>query len=137
MDVKEVRKIGVNKFPPPSLSPVSVDDCLTNASEKDFRLAATSDARRRPDLKFPAQDRGDTASVYTKGDTASVYPKKHYRCGFDITGRQKWYLELTNGRLVSSKDENYIFWLKKFSINEKQTFLERKTRRNEIPPAKK
>ena len=123
MDVKEVRKIGVNKFPPPS--PVSVDDCLTNASEKDFRLAATSDARRRPDLKFPAQDRGDTASVY---------PKKHSWCGFDITGRQKWYLELTNGRLVSSKDENYIFWLKKFSINEKQTFLERKTRRNEIPP---
>lgn len=109
MDIKEVGKFGI--IPSPS-------------------LAVTSDTKYRLE-QFSAQDRG--VNVYTKGDTANVYPKKHYWCGFDITGRQKWYLELTNGRLVSSKDENYIFWLKKFSINEKKTLLERKTRRNEIP----
>jgi hypothetical protein len=63
------------------------------------------------------------------GRSVNVYPKKHYWCGFDIAGRQKWYIELTNGRLVSSKDENYFFWLKKFSINEKQSLLEHRTKK--------
>jgi hypothetical protein len=51
-----------------------------------------------------------------------VYPRKHYWSGFDEKGVRKWYIELSNGRIVSSKDENYFFWLKKHTANEKQSF---------------
>jgi len=50
----------------------------------------------------------------------NVYPEKHYWCGFDDSGSQKWYIKLSNGRIVSNKDENYFFWLKKYTTNEKQ-----------------
>lgn len=56
-------------------------------------------------------------NVY-KRDT--VYPRKHFWCGFDETGRQKWFIELSNNRIISSKDENYFFWLKKYTNNERQ-----------------
>lgn len=56
-------------------------------------------------------------NVMYKRDT--VYPKKHFWCGFDETGRQKWFIELSNNRIISSKDENYFFWLKKYTTNER------------------
>jgi len=45
----------------------------------------------------------------------NVYPKRNFWCNFDKTGRQKWFIELSNGRLISDKDENYFFWLKKYT----------------------
>lgn len=50
----------------------------------------------------------------------NVHPEKHYWCGFDDSGRQKWYIKLSNGRIVGDKDENYFFWLKKYTTNERQ-----------------
>ena len=45
----------------------------------------------------------------------NVYPKRSFWCNFDKNGKQKWFIELSNGRLVSDKDENYFFWLKKYT----------------------
>jgi hypothetical protein len=63
----------------------------------------------------------------------NVYPEKHYWCGFDEEGYQKWYIKLSNGRIINNKDENYFFWLKKYTASEKQTSFYKKddsTRRN-------
>ena len=43
-----------------------------------------------------------------------VRPFKHFWCGFNSAGREKWFIELTNGRVVSGNDENYHYWLKKY-----------------------
>lgn len=45
----------------------------------------------------------------------NIYPKRNFWCNFDKNGKQKWFIELSNGRLVSDKDENYFFWLKKYT----------------------
>lgn len=55
----------------------------------------------------------DVSEEKKQGRAVVVYPKKHYWCSFDSEGKQKWFIELTNGRVVSDKDENYFFWLKK------------------------
>ena len=45
----------------------------------------------------------------------NIYPKRNFWCNFDKNGKQKWFIELSNGRLVADKDENYFFWLKKYT----------------------
>jgi hypothetical protein len=35
-------------------------------------------------------------------------------------GKEKWYIELNNGRVVSYLDENYQYWLKKYRIKIKK-----------------
>lgn len=45
----------------------------------------------------------------------NVYPIKNFWSNFDKNGRQKWFIELSNGRLISDRDENYFYWLKKYT----------------------
>lgn len=40
-------------------------------------------------------------------------PKRHYWCGMYPSGRRRWYIELTNGRVISDQDDNYHYWLQK------------------------
>jgi hypothetical protein len=42
-----------------------------------------------------------------------IRPFKHFWCGFTPMGREKWFIELTNGRIVSGDDENYHYWLRR------------------------
>jgi hypothetical protein len=49
-----------------------------------------------------------------------VYPKRHYWCGFNSQGKEKWYIELSNGRVVSHLDENYQYWLRKYKLKTKE-----------------
>ena len=39
---------------------------------------------------------------------------KCYWNGFDEKGRERWYIEFSNGSIISNKDPNYDFWSKKF-----------------------
>ena len=43
-----------------------------------------------------------------------IHPSGHFWCGFNPLGREKWFIELNNGRIVSGDDENYHYWLKKY-----------------------
>ena len=40
----------------------------------------------------------------------TIYPKRHFWCGFDLYGNEKWFIELSNGRIVSYNDGNYYYW---------------------------
>lgn len=77
------------------------------------------------DVKETEKKKGNRHSFGACRDI-NVYPKKHYWCGFDEAGRQKWFIELSNGRIVSNKDENYFFWLKKYTTSEKKSLLDLK-----------
>ena len=55
-----------------------------------------------------------------KSTGSGVYPKRHYWCGFNSQGKEKWYIELSNGRAVSHLDENYQYWLRKCKLKIKE-----------------
>lgn len=42
-----------------------------------------------------------------------VYPKRQFWLGFDKFGNERWFIELSNGRIINQKDDNYFFWLRK------------------------
>lgn len=63
----------------------------------------------------------DEKSFQRKGDKKGpVFPVKHYWVGFDQNGKEKWFIELNNGRVVSYLDENYQYWLRKYKIKMKR-----------------
>ena len=41
-------------------------------------------------------------------------PVKHYWNGFDKQGKERWYVELNNGIVVSSHNKDYEYWLKTY-----------------------
>lgn len=45
-------------------------------------------------------------------------PIRHFWNGFDVSGSEKWFLELENGNYVSSSDTSYPFLVKKFFPND-------------------
>jgi hypothetical protein len=45
-------------------------------------------------------------------------PIKHFWNGFDVNGAEKWFLELENGNILSSKDKSYQFLVRKFFPND-------------------
>ena len=61
-----------------------------------------------------AQKKKKVGHAFSSGERPYIYPKRHYWCGFDSTGKEKWYIELNSGRVVSYLDDNYLFWLRKF-----------------------
>jgi hypothetical protein len=61
--------------------------------------------------KIPPTDQW--TRVPKKRKEEKLFPKRHYWCGFDHRGKEKWYIELSNGRIVSKVDENYQFWLRR------------------------
>ncbi len=46
-------------------------------------------------------------------------PVKHYWIGFDNDGNERWYLELSDGKVLTPRDVNYNFWMKRFFPNRK------------------
>jgi len=49
---------------------------------------------------------------------AKVRAIGHYWNGFDKNGREKWYVELSDGRLLTDKDENYMLWVRRYYPNQ-------------------
>lgn len=41
-------------------------------------------------------------------------PKKFYWSGFDANGNELWYVEFTNGSILSDRDPSYAYWHRKF-----------------------
>lgn len=41
-------------------------------------------------------------------------PLKCYWNGFDNDGNEKWYIEFTNGTIITNKDSSYNFWYRKY-----------------------
>jgi hypothetical protein len=56
-----------------------------------------------------------------KKKVSSVTVKRHYWSGFNTQGKERWYIELSNGRVVSHLDENYQYWLKKYKMKVKSS----------------
>lgn len=42
---------------------------------------------------------------------------KHYWDGFDNQGCERWYIELSNGAIISNTDKEYGFWIKRYYPN--------------------
>ena len=64
-------------------------------------------------------DQGEPAGSWKKAERkkgAVVHPKRHYWCGFTPQGKERWYIELSNGRIVSYLDENYQYWLRRYKF---------------------
>jgi hypothetical protein len=40
-------------------------------------------------------------------------PLKCYWNGFDENGKERWFIEFTNGSIISNKDSTYNFWSKR------------------------
>lgn len=41
-------------------------------------------------------------------------PIKCYWNGFDENGKERWFIEFTNGSIISNKDSTYNFWSKRY-----------------------
>lgn len=50
-------------------------------------------------------------------DTKSVRATKHYWNGFNERGEEKWYLELSNGTILTSSHENYRDLVRRYFPN--------------------
>ena len=42
---------------------------------------------------------------------------QHYWNGFNKCGEERWYIELSNGVILSSHDKDYDFWMKRHYPN--------------------
>jgi hypothetical protein len=51
-------------------------------------------------------------------DIHTLKPINHFWNGFDECGIEKWYIEMDNGNLISSKNSEYIYIVKKFFPND-------------------
>lgn len=38
----------------------------------------------------------------------------HFWNGFDEKGNERWYIELSNGAILTSRDQDYYFWVKRY-----------------------
>lgn len=45
----------------------------------------------------------------------ALLPKRHFWCAFTPNGEERWFIEFTNGRVISDADDSYQFWLKKYN----------------------
>jgi hypothetical protein len=52
-----------------------------------------------------------TLNVRNKKD--HVYPVSNYWNGFTEQGKERWYIELSNGSIIAYSDPQYKYWLKK------------------------
>lgn len=94
-----------------------------NSEIPQFGFRKNNEIHKPPNFEPPGPGgfRRNTENRQSFAKYTPVYPKKHYWCGFNEKGTPKWYIELSNGRIVSERDENYFFWLKKYNLNEKKT----------------
>lgn len=45
-------------------------------------------------------------------------PTRRFWLGFDKEGNERWFIELSNGKIIASTDESYNYWLKKYIYKE-------------------
>ena len=43
-----------------------------------------------------------------------IYPIHHFWDGYDLSGKERWFIELNDGRIIYQKDPEFSFWLKKY-----------------------
>lgn len=41
-------------------------------------------------------------------------PIRCYWNGFDDNGKERWFIEFTNGTIISNKESSFNFWSKRF-----------------------
>jgi len=46
-----------------------------------------------------------------------IYPVKNYWNGFEESGNERWYIELSDGRILTPRHEDYIRWSQKHFPN--------------------
>lgn len=46
-----------------------------------------------------------------------IKPVKHYWYGFNKQGKERWYIELNNGELITNTNNEYDFWVKRYYPN--------------------
>lgn len=44
---------------------------------------------------------------------------RHYWNGFDNQGKERWYIELSNGVIISNSNKEYDNWIKRYYPNNK------------------
>jgi len=44
---------------------------------------------------------------------------KQYWDGFDEQNQERWFIELSNGTILSNTDKDYSFWAKRYYPNRK------------------
>ena len=59
------------------------------------------------------RDLNDWKLVQHKIKRPKIYPVRSYWDGYDISGRERWYVELNDGRVIHQRDPEYSFWYKK------------------------
>jgi hypothetical protein len=74
--------------------------------EKDSKRESTTTTHP----KLNPLSTGWTKIERKRRPTPVLAPKRMYWCGFDALGKEKWFIELTNGSIISSTDENYHYW---------------------------
>ena len=54
--------------------------------------------------------------VRSRRNKGKVYVKKSYWNGFNRQGNENWYLELSDGRILTPIHEDYAFWYRRFRV---------------------
>lgn len=42
-----------------------------------------------------------------------VVPLKHYWCGYDFMARERWFLEMSDGKILTPLNEEYFYYFNK------------------------
>jgi len=68
------------------------------------------------DIELEENSEGEWKYINSKKNrkTERKMPLKCYWNGFDENGKERWYIEFTNGTIISNKDSTYNFWSKRF-----------------------
>ena len=79
--------------------------------------SVTEDDGGGPWTKVGSKKRHKEKVKQTHNQDLKIKPVKHYWYGFNKQGKERWYIELNNGGVISNTNKEYDFWAKRYYPN--------------------
>ncbi len=83
--------------------------------EDDIRSGSKLKISSNLRTKVPGIFEGRSFQTGHQARGSYSYPVRHYWSGFDPnTCKERWFIELNNGRVINNNEDSYEYWHKKY-----------------------